>query len=336
MRPLLHPMLVNGRYGDPALYVETLFEKHAVLFDLGEITSLSPRKIHRIDRIFVSHAHIDHLVGFDHILRLLVGRGKTLQLYGPSGFAERIYHKLQGYSWNLSNLYRNDLVLVVNEVVSLEQVRKKRFRLKNAFVAEEFGSHALPDGVLHRGSNYRIYTVILDHRVPCLGFALRETTHVNVWKPRLLERGLTVGPWLRELKRAFVECRPDDYPINVEGAAAASSRQLPLGELRDLLTATSGQKIAYVTDVADTQANRRAIVELALNADLLFIEAAFAKADAALAADRAHLTTEAAGRIARAAGVRRVEPFHFSARYKGQEQRMMREVSTAFAGCSVE
>jgi ribonuclease Z len=27
MRPLLHPSLVNGRFGDPALYIETLFEK---------------------------------------------------------------------------------------------------------------------------------------------------------------------------------------------------------------------------------------------------------------------------------------------------------------------
>ena len=27
MRPLFHPSLVNGRYGDPTVYVETLFEK---------------------------------------------------------------------------------------------------------------------------------------------------------------------------------------------------------------------------------------------------------------------------------------------------------------------
>ena len=40
MRPLLHPFLVNGRTGDPALYVETLFERGALLFDLGDITNL--------------------------------------------------------------------------------------------------------------------------------------------------------------------------------------------------------------------------------------------------------------------------------------------------------
>jgi ribonuclease Z len=59
MRPLLHPTLVNGRSGDSALYVETLFEKRAILFDLGDISNLSPRKIQRLEHVFVSHAHID-------------------------------------------------------------------------------------------------------------------------------------------------------------------------------------------------------------------------------------------------------------------------------------
>jgi hypothetical protein len=35
MRPFLHPTLVNGRFGDPAVYVATLFERSAILFDLG-------------------------------------------------------------------------------------------------------------------------------------------------------------------------------------------------------------------------------------------------------------------------------------------------------------
>jgi ribonuclease Z len=110
---------------------------------------------------------------------------------------------------------------------------------------------------------------------------------------------------------------------------------LPLGTLRHIVTITAGQKIGYVTDVADTAANRQSIIRLVQNADLLFIEAAFAEADAALAQQRAHLTTAAAGQIARAAGVRRLEPFHFSPRYAGEDERMLNEVRAAFAGqCS--
>jgi len=72
MRPILHPSLVNGRSGDPALYVETLFEGRAILFDLGDISSLSPGMIQRLEYVFVSHAHIDHFIGFDRLLRPLV------------------------------------------------------------------------------------------------------------------------------------------------------------------------------------------------------------------------------------------------------------------------
>jgi ribonuclease Z len=84
-------------------------KSNSQLFDLGEIASLSPRKIQRVDQIFVSHAHIDHFIGFDHLLRFLVGREKTVHLYGPSGFAERVFHKLQAYRWNLVESYPCDL-----------------------------------------------------------------------------------------------------------------------------------------------------------------------------------------------------------------------------------
>jgi ribonuclease Z len=157
--------------------------------------------------------------------------------------------------------------------------------------------------------------------------------HVNVWKSRLARAGLPVGPWLRDLKRAMTDNLPDHHHIRI-GAPKPdpAARTVPLGALREVVTVTPGQKIAYVTDVADTPGNRRAIVDLARNADLLFIEAAFVQSDAHLAQARAHLTTTAAGQIARAAEVRRIEPFHFSPRYAGEDERLLEEVRTAFGG----
>jgi ribonuclease Z len=144
---------------------------------------------------------------------------------------------------------------------------------------------------------------------------------------RLVDLALPVGPWLRDLKHAIIENRPDEYPIRTP-----DGREKSLGSLRQVLTVTPGHKIAYVTDAADTAANRKAIIGLVQNADILFIEAPFAKAHATLAAERAHLTTAAAGQIARDAAVRRVEPFHFSPRYGGKEQHMLNEVLAAFSG----
>jgi len=191
-------------------------------------------------------------------------------------------------------------------------------------------SNARFDGVLYKEPAYHVSAAILEHRTPCLGFAVQEAAHVNIWKNRLAERGLPVGPWLRALRKAIVEGRPDDHLIQIDRSPTSDNRLVRLGSLRDLLTVAAGQKIAYITDVADTAANRAAIVALVQDADILFIEAAFAGMDAALARQRAHLTTTVAGQIARDANVRRVEPFHFSPRYAGEEGRMMAEVMAAF------
>jgi ribonuclease Z len=330
MRPLLHPTLVNGRFGDPALYVEALFDRRTVLFDLGDIQALPPRKIQRLEHVCVSHAHIDHFIGFDYLLRVLVGRDKTINLFGPPGFVDHVCHKLHAYQWNLAAHFVFDLIVVVTEIHPSGQAHSARFRLKRAFAMEAMDSRQITDGVILRDPTFKVTAALLEHGTPCLGFAMEEAVHVNIWKSRLAELRLPVGPWLRELKRAVVEHRPDNHLISVGGHLAPAINAMPLAELRQVLTVTPGQKIAYVTDVADTPGNRTAIVRLVRRADLLFIEAAFAREDRALAAERAHLTTATAGELARRAGVRRVEPFHFSPRYHGQEAQMLAEVAHAF------
>src|SRR5271166_1627686 len=202
MRPLFHPSLVNGRYGDPAVYVETMFENRSLLFDLGEITALPPRKIRRIERVFVSHTHIDHFIGFDHLLRLLVGRETTIKLNGPKGFIDHVHHKLRAYQWNLVDRFATDLVFVVIEVDSLLNTNTARFRLKNGFAAEVISSDQSIDGALYSEPGFRISTAVLDHRTACLAFAIEETAHVNVWKNRLTELGLPVGAWLHSSARS--------------------------------------------------------------------------------------------------------------------------------------
>ena len=224
MRPLVHPSLVNGRSGDPAVYVETLFEKRAILFDLGDISNLSPRKIQRLEYVFVSHAHIDHFIGFDHLLRVLVGRDKIVKIFGPQGFIDHVLHKLRAYQWNLVDRFAADLVFVVTEVNSLSNTNTARLRLKNGFAAEAVRGGQTIEGVLCSEPSFRISTAVLDHRTPCLAFAMEETAHVNVWKNRLAELGLPVGPWLRELKRAVIENRPDEDLVRIGSVLDGTKR----------------------------------------------------------------------------------------------------------------
>jgi ribonuclease Z len=294
-----------------------------VLLDCGDLSTLSPRHLLRVDAVCVSHAHMDHWSGIDGLLRLLVGRPKTLHLLGPAGFAERVWHRVQSYSWNLAHRIAADLVLEVAEISP--EMHRCRLRLHARFEPEWLppGGQGPGGAVLALGP-LRIRAAALEHDIPSVGYVVEESMHLNVWRTRLEERGLPTGPWLQGLKAAVAAGLPDDHPVPVAGAATR-----PLGELRNLIEVTPGQRIAYLTDFADTPANRAAAVALAAGADTLFIEAPFAAADAALALDRRHLTTRAAGEIARAAGARRIEPFHFSPRYAGEEARLLAEVAEA-------
>ena len=166
MRPLFHAPLVNGRFDDPALYVETQFEARAALFDLGDIATLPPRKILKIEHVFVSHMHIDHFIGFDHLLRLNVGREKEINLYGPQGFIDCVDHKLQAYCWNLADRYECDLLLRVKEIATTLEWRRTLFRLKTAFAREEMGAGRTENGITLNEPTFQVSATLLEHPTP--------------------------------------------------------------------------------------------------------------------------------------------------------------------------
>ena len=173
---------------------------------------------------------------------------------------------------------------------------------------------------------------MLEHGTPCLAFAAQETAHVNVWKNRLAETGASGRPVARVLKRASSR----RGPTTISSRSTGNRKRRTRGSSRSGLCAPrsrsrAARRSGYVTDVADTAANRESIVRLVRDADFSTSRRRLPTADAALAADRAHLTTAAAGSIAREAGVR-VEPFHFSPRYAGDEARLTAEVLAAFSG----
>jgi len=101
VRPIFQAELVNRAFGDPGVYLDLKFERRALLFDLGDISALPTRKLLRISDVFVSHTHMDHFSGFDHLLRVCVGRDSGVNLYGPARFIAQLEHKLAAYTWNL-------------------------------------------------------------------------------------------------------------------------------------------------------------------------------------------------------------------------------------------
>ena len=116
MAKYFDPQLVNGPFDDPGLYVDLVFERRALLFDLGDITALAPRKLLRIAHVFVTHRHMDHFIGFDQLLRCMLGREKTLGIWGTPGLVDAVESKIKAYTWNLVQGYEGNLILRVTEL----------------------------------------------------------------------------------------------------------------------------------------------------------------------------------------------------------------------------
>jgi ribonuclease Z len=331
---MFHAELINRAFGDPGVYLDLKFERRALLFDIGDIGALAVRKLLRVSDIFVSHTHMDHFSGFDHLLRVCLGRDSGVSLYGPPGFIAQLEHKLAAYTWNLVQNYQTDFIIIAHEIDCGGRVRRARFRSRGRFERESVPDTVADAGVLLRTPLFRVRTAPLEHHdITSLAFAFEEAVHINVWKTRLQELQLPTGPWLTELKRSVRAGAPDDTPIRVHWRTRDGSydRTFALGQLReDVLEFLPGQKVCYVTDVADNDRNRTALAVFLRGADLLFIEAVFLDADRIHAEHKAHLTARAAGEIARAAEVKAAVPFHFSPRYLGREQELRQEFAHAW------
>jgi ribonuclease Z len=277
---------------------------------------------------------MDHFSGFDRLLRVCLGRDKGLRLYGPPGFIGKIEHRLASYEWNLVHNYKTDFTIEAMEIGVNATLIRALFRCSTGFRLESKEQRTITQGVLLADAGFRVRTAQLDHDIPSLAFSVEETSHVNVWKNRLAEMGLGVGPWLKDIKAAVMRGAPDDTDIRAVWREGGVLREAHcrLGALKEqAITVVAGQKLAYVVDALYCPANIDAIVTLARNADVLFIEAVFLEADAERAAARYHLTARQAGELARRAGVRRFVPFHFSPRYNDREHVLRWEAETAFA-----
>ena len=328
-----HPNPVNDPFGDPALYIPFFYHKRALLFDLGDLTPLAPKDILKITHAFVTHTHMDHFVGFDMVLRLLLGRNKHLHLFGPPFFLNNVEGKLAGYTWNLVNNYKYPLSLSVTEIHP-DHTLTKTYPCANGFRPLGVLKEAFYDGTVVQEDAFQIHAIHLDHKIPCLAFKLQERFHMNIIKDGLLDLGLPVGPWLGQLKDAIYRGEDLDSPFTVawKEDGRENKKQYRLGTLMEtLVRKTPGQMIVYVVDVGYTTNNIEKIVSFAKGADQLFIEGAFLDKDKRTAEIKHHLTAKQAGTLARMAEVKHFTLMHFSSKYRNTPQLLIQEAQEAFS-----
>jgi len=325
--------LINDPAGDPGVYLELKYRREACLFDLGDIQRLPPRQIRKLRYVFVSHTHMDHFIGFDHLLRICLGRDQHLSLFGPPGFLANVESKFGAYTWNLVRNYTNDFEIAVSEIHPDHRV-SRRYRCRKEFVPEEEKTVVTDDLTLAEEDFFLIRTAFLDHSIPCLAFSFEEKTRINIKNNVLREMGLPSGAWLSRLKQQIMAGEPEDAPVSIwwkNEDRRLEEKVLPLGLLqKNAVKITAGQKITYITDAVWNDMNVEKMVDLARGAEVLFIEAPFLDEDADTAARKHHLTARQAGLLAAKAHVKRLSIFHYSPKYKGRENALLSEAMKAF------
>jgi ribonuclease Z len=315
------PQLLNPRDGDAALLVTLQGQGRALLLDCGQIAHHRRELFHPVTDLFISHAHIDHFTGFDHILRSLLTRRQTLRVHGPVGITERVAAKLGGYTWNL--LGEEAVTILVNEW-SNGSIEATPYAAADCFTP---GPSAVCEAgdLLLAEETLTARCALLDHRTPSLAFRLEEADHLRIDTEALLAGGWKPGPWLERLKRLVREGADPETPVAVDG------KPFPLGDLAErLVRRERGAILAYVTDARGSRENFTKIIALARGADRFFCEGMFLEADRERADASAHLTARQAGRLAREAGVKRLTIFHASRRYGGNHDALLDEARTEF------
>lgn len=311
--------LLNGVFGDPLLHLRMRHHGRSLLFDLGDGARLPARLSHQVSDIFISHAHMDHISGFQWFLRSRLENLPVCRVYGPAGLARHVESMINSFLWD--RIGGDAPTFLVSE---FHGDRLNLFRIVVGGKCEPLGEMPVTDGILLSEPEFRIRAAVLDHHTPVIAFALEEEKSINVRKDRLLSLGAESGPWLSRLKLAVLQGR-GDVMITLPDGRVRSAAVLS----DELLLISPGKKLVYATDLRDTPENRKQLIALAQHAHTLFCEATFSLADKEQAERSGHLTTRACGEIAAAAKVARLIPFHFSRRYSVNPERLYEEIGNA-------
>ena len=146
------------------------------LFDCGEGTQVSLKRLNlkwkKIDAIFISHTHADHVTGLPGILMLnaQVDRKEPLYIYGPPKIHEYIES-----SRRVLDMYIN-YPIVVKEITA--------------------------PCIVHQGDGFYVRAFPLEHTKTCVGYTLEELNRPGEFNPeKALSLNVPMGPLWGKLQK---------------------------------------------------------------------------------------------------------------------------------------
>ncbi len=243
------------------------------LVDCGEGTQmlfhLYGVKCRRINQIFISHLHGDHYFGLVGLLSTyhLLKRQKPLTVYGPPGLEGII--RLQLEAGNTELCYNL------------------------TFVTIDTTAHQL----IFEDKSTAVYSIPLNHRIPCSGFLFREKFNGKRIDKRKAESiGLP--------KHLFPHIKNGEDIEDPETGELIPNEKLTLPPYPE-------RSYAYCSDTAYSEE----VIECVKGVDMIYHDCTFNHENADRARATFHGTTTDAATVARKAGAGTLLIGHFSARY---------------------
>lgn len=321
-QPRIKHHLINEKYEDPGLYIEVPQTGDYILFDVGNIHRLDREIIKKITKVFVSHTHMDHFIGFDTLLRYKLGRPHTVEMFGIDPLASNVYSKLQGYTWNLVE-FEPQLIFKVKQLNG-EIFETFEFDIKKKFAKDFVEEEKVKGDVIYENKLYRVRYAVLDHKIEVLGYSFEYKDRVLLKKEKvdtLPLKGREIG-----LFKEFLE-----NPDNKDKTFKIGDRDYGYQELfEEYAYVQKGIKISYITDVIYSPQNKNKIVNLVKDSDYLYCESVFTERDKDQAEKVYHLTTKQTAEIATLANVKNLVVFHFSRRYGKNKDIVLNEIKKFF------
>jgi ribonuclease Z len=297
------------------------------MIECGSLHHVAKRELKPVRAIFVSHAHMDHFMGFDVFVRQVHASPRVVELFGPPGFAGRVESRLSGYDWNLAEPYW--CTFLVHEIhpgrlVSFE------FPGMEGFPCRPRGERIRAGNSIYRHNHLEVSAELLDHGLPVLSFRVSETRLFSVDDRKMAGLGLVSGDWLRELKRRFFADWTDDGPLLVarRRGAVVTEEWVASGEslYHDIREEIQSSGIGYLTDIGFTLENRENALRFLSGVTLLVGECAFLAEDRHKAIASRHLCTGDVNELLALLRPRFFLPMHLSKTYLGRSSELYAEL----------
>ena len=194
------------------------------LFDGGEGTQVSLRRLNlkwkKINAIFVSHTHADHVTGIPGILMLSaqVDRDEPLYIYGPPKIAEYIET-----SRKVLDMYIN-YPIIVKEITA--------------------------PCVVHEGDGFYIRAFPLQHTKTCVGYTLEELNRPGEFNPEKARAlNVPVGPLWSKLQSGESVLSADGKTVTPEQVMGAPRSGRKVSYVTDTLYLPSIAKEVQGSDL---------------------------------------------------------------------------------------